>query len=66
MTLHWYLLALCPCLCPSQVGVLSERIDGIIWSLAWRLLSTTATLCFKEIHAGIYKNKGTSSRNFFF
>jgi len=30
-----------------SVGVLSKRMNGLIWVLAWKLLST---LCFKEIH----------------
>ena len=40
----------CPCLsvCLSQVGVLSKRMDGIIWFWACGLLSTSPTLCFKE------------------
>jgi len=47
-------MTLCPCLsvCLSHVvGVLSKRMDGIIWFLAWELLSTSPTLCFKEIQA---------------
>ena len=40
----------CVCVCPSQVGVLSNCLDGLSWFLAWRLLSTGPTLCFKEIH----------------
>jgi len=51
--------SLCPCLCVcvcvcvsvclSQVGVLSKWINGSSWFLARRLLSTSPTLCFKEI-----------------
>jgi len=37
--------------CPSQVGVLLKWLDGSSWFLAWRLLSTSPTLCFKEIQA---------------
>jgi len=44
----WVLaMALCPCL--PQVGVLSKWMDRIIWLLAWGLLSTSPTPCFKEI-----------------
>ena len=35
--------------CLSQVGVLSKGMNGLIWVLARRLLSTSPTLCFKEI-----------------
>jgi len=35
--------------CLSQVGVLLKWLDGSSWFLAWRLLSTSSTLCFKEI-----------------
>ena len=43
-------MALCPCLYGCVcVGVLSKGMDGIIWFLAWGLLSTSPTLCFKEI-----------------
>ena len=42
-----------PCLsvsvCLSQVGVLSKGMNGLIWCLACGLLSTSLTLCFKEI-----------------
>jgi len=37
------------CVCLSQVGVPTKGINGSIWSLTWRLLSTSPTLCFKEI-----------------
>jgi len=33
----------------SQVGVLLKRMNGIIWFLACGLLSTSPTLCFKEV-----------------
>ena len=36
------------CVCLSQVGVLSKRMDGIIWFLAWGLLSISPTRCFKK------------------
>ena len=41
----------CVCLsvCVSQVGVLSKRMDGSSWLLAWRLLSTYLTLCYRDI-----------------
>jgi len=46
--------------CLSQVGVLSKGIKGLIWFWAWRLLSTSQTLRFEEIHVGpIYENTGT-------
>jgi len=41
-------IGLCPSVCLSQVGVLSKWLDGSSWFLAWRLLSTSPTLCFKE------------------
>ena len=33
----------------SQVGVLLKRMNGFIWFLACGLLSTSPTLCFKEV-----------------
>ena len=52
-------LKLWPCVCLSvrpqlsvslsQVGVLSKWMNGLIWFLVWRLLSTSPTLCSKEI-----------------
>jgi len=39
--------------CPSQVGVLLKWLDGSSWFVAWRLLSTSPTLCFKEIQVGL-------------
>ena len=62
--LVWVLvMALCLCLsvCLSQVGVLSKGMDGLICVLAWRLLSTSPTLHFKEIRV----NGVTSPWNFF-
>ena len=35
---------------PSQVGVLSKRINESSWFLAWELHSTYPTLCYTEIH----------------
>ena len=35
--------------CLSQVGVLLKWLDGSSWFLAWKLLSTSHTLYFKEI-----------------
>ena len=60
-------MALCPCLsvCLSQVGVLSKRMDGVIWFLTWRLLSTSPTLCFKEIQVSTTKIKALSSGTVF-
>jgi len=40
-------VSVCVCICLSQVGVLSKRMDGIIWFLVWGI--TSHTLCFKEI-----------------
>ena len=40
-------------LCLSQVGVLLKWLDGSSRFLAWRLLSTSPTLCFKEIQVGL-------------
>jgi len=37
------------CLCLSQLGVLSKEMNGLIWFLAWKLFSTSSSLCFKEI-----------------
>ena len=43
-------LSVCLSVCLSQVGVLLKWLDGSSWFLAWRLLSTSPTLCcFKEI-----------------
>ena len=42
-------MALCLSVCLPQVGVLSKWLDGLIWFLSWGLLSTSPTLCFKEI-----------------
>ena len=42
-------LAMALCLCLSQVGVLSKRLNESGWFLAWDLLSTYATLFCKEI-----------------
>ena len=39
----------CLCLCLSQVEVLLKCLDGPSCFLAWRLLSTSPALCFKEI-----------------
>ena len=35
----------------SQVGVLSKRLDGSSWFLAWRLLLTSPTLRYKKNQA---------------
>ena len=42
-------VAMALCLCLSQVGVLKKLLDESSWFLAWGLLSTCPTLCFKEI-----------------
>jgi len=42
-------IGLCLSVCLSQVGVLLKWLDGSSWFLAWRLLSTSPTVCFKEI-----------------
>jgi len=39
-------MALCLSVCPS---LQLKWLDGSSWFLAWRLLSTSPTLCFKEI-----------------
>jgi len=36
-------------LCLSQLGVLLKWLEGLSWFSAWRLLSTSPTLCFEEI-----------------
>jgi len=42
--------ALCPSVCLSvSVGVLTKEMNGLIWFSAWRIFSTSPTLCFKEI-----------------
>ena len=43
------MLAMSVCVCLSQVGVLSKRLDGSSWCLVCRLLSTSPTLCCEEI-----------------
>ena len=47
--------------CLSQFGVLSKWMNGQVWFLAWRLLSTSPRLCSEEIP----QNQGTSPWNFF-
>jgi len=42
-------VSVCLSVCLSQVGVLSKRMNGLVWFLTWGLLSTSLTLCFKEI-----------------
>jgi len=39
-------------------------MDGLIWFLAWRLLSTSPTLCLMKFLYYIYRNKGTFLWNF--
>ena len=41
--------AMALCLCLSQVGVLSKRLNESGWFLVWELLSAYLTLCCKEI-----------------
>jgi len=40
-------VCLCPSVRPSQVGVLSKRMDGQSCFLAWSLLSTYPVVCFR-------------------
>ena len=54
-------LATTLCLCLSQVGVLSKRLNEFGWFLVSELISTYATLCYKEIQ--VPSNKGTSLWN---
>ena len=58
-----YTLRPCLSVCPSQAGVLSNRLHGSYWNLALRLRSTFHAVCFKEIrvspkirvlHSGIF------------
>ena len=42
-------VSVCLCLVLSQVGVPSTEMNGLIWFLAWMLLSTSPKLLFKEI-----------------
>jgi len=42
-------VSLSVCLCQSHVGVLSKGMDGLVWCLAWRLLSISHTLCYEEV-----------------
>jgi len=42
-------MSVCLCLCLSQVGVLSKRLNEWGWFFAQDLLSTRPTLCYKEI-----------------
>jgi len=37
------------CLCLSQVGILSKRLNELGWFLAWKLVSTYPILCFMDI-----------------
>jgi len=48
--LVWVLaMALSLCLCLSQVGILSKRLNELGWFLAWKLVSTYPILCFMDI-----------------
>ena len=43
-------LSVIVCLCLSQFDVVSNRIERIgLFFLAWRLLLTTPTLCYKDV-----------------
>ena len=42
-------LSVSVCVCLSQVGVLSKRINESGWFLAWKLSWTYPTLSFREI-----------------
>ena len=46
-----WVLAMAPslCLCLSQVGILSKRLNELGWFLAWKLVSTYPILCFMDI-----------------
>jgi len=57
--MHW----VCVCLNLSQVGVLSNGMDGSSSFLARRLPSTHPSLCYNK-NLGIYENKSTSLWNF--
>jgi len=50
-------LCLSVCLCLSQLGVLSKRLNESVWFLATELLSTYHTFCYrpKEIQASTKK-----------
>ena len=41
-------LSICPCLSVRHKSV-EKGMNGLMWFSAWRLLSTSLTLCFKEI-----------------
>jgi len=56
-------VSVCVCLCHKSV--LLKWLDGLSWFLAWRLLSASPTLRYKEINSDVYKNKGISFCNFF-
>jgi len=68
--MDFYRVTLCWCsvccrhvsVCPSQAGIVSERLDNLSWCLSWRLPSTYPTLYSKEIRIPL-KNKGTSLWN---
>ena len=38
-------VSVCPSVCPTQVGVLSKRLNESSWFLACKLSSTRSTLC---------------------
>jgi len=61
-------MALClsvrPSVCPSQVGVLSKRLNESSWFLACELPSARSYTVLKG-NSVISKNKGTSLWNFF-
>jgi len=49
-----------------SVTSLSKETNGLIWFLARRLLSTSPSVCFKEIQVGPYpQNKVLPSGTFF-
>ena len=57
-------MAMCLCLCLSQVGVLSNWMNGLIWLFGMKAFFNQSYTVLQGI-SGIYKNKGTSLWNFF-
>ena len=56
-------LCLCPCLCLSQVGILSKRLNESNWFSACELPSTPSYTVLKRKFVYL-QNKGTSLWNF--
>jgi len=57
-------VSVCVCVCLSQLGVLLLRFDESSWFLAWRLLSTSPILYFKEIKVSTEIRVLSSGGNF--